>query len=136
MGYYFNRYREIGDPKELPLKSKDAQKLFRDIWRNRDSIMHGHDVDLVEEQIVASRDAIKALSMLWHERPGAGDPLVVEGPFSGVPRPSNPDVWVRRAIARHRSGFPEDAKDAASHALSLDKDNPKIKGLVDYLNGV
>lgn len=130
MGYYFNNYREIGDPSTLPIRKKDATILFKKVWKNRHDIMHGHDLDLNEDQVRDSREAIKSLARLWLERPEANESLIVEGPFSGEPLSQDPETWFQRALTRYHDKHFEDAKKAAEFALLLDKDNEKI---IDFI---
>lgn len=130
---YFSNYYRIADPKKLPLplRKKEAQRLFSIIWGNRDKIMHGHDLDISKANALSARNAVKSLSKLWWNRPNKNTPLITEGPYCGSHPVMDPDIWAKRALRKFREKKYVDAEEAAEFALTIQPDHHLSKKILN-----
>lgn len=136
LNFYFSNYSRIADHKKLPLRKKDAQKLFGTIWENRDKIMHGHDLDISKANALSARNAAKSLIKLWWNRPNKDTPLIVEGPYCGSHPVTDPDIWAKRAVEKFREKKFVDAEEAAGFALRIQPDHHLSKKILNDIAGL
>lgn len=125
IGTYYRRFREIGEPQSLPLRKKDAVKHFNIVWKSRDRLMHGHELDLTLKEVQNAEKASLNLFDLWIHRPHAV-PFSIEGPFadwrpdtrpmSNFP-PRDAQELFERSVNRYHGGHLRDAEEAARFAL-------------------
>lgn len=132
LGSYFRRYREIGDPEELPIRKKEARRYLQAIWEPRDLLLHGHDVDLTHKAVGEALRALTQLLLLWGRRPDAAV-MPIDGPFARGPisatkgmmtfPPRQTEELLNRAESRYRAGNMRDSEEAARFALAVDDGN-------------
>jgi len=141
LGTYFRRYKEIADPRGLPIEKKHALRLLKDVWGPRDLLAHGHELDLNAKEVAAAESAALKLFSLWRQRPNSTD-FDIEGPFVAFESATFPSrdtkEWSRRAAERLKGGHRVDAEEAARFALVCDQDNAEalvILGIVAFESG-
>jgi len=130
LNFYFSNYYKIADPKTIPLRKKEAQKLFSIIWENRDKIMHGHDLDISKANAQSARNAVKSLAKLWWSRPNKNPPLIVEGPYCSSHPVMDPNIWAKRALKKFKEKKFVDAEEAAEFALRIQPDHHLSKKIL------
>lgn len=126
LGRYFGLYKTIADPSTLPLKKSEASRHLETIWRQRDLLLHGHDILLARGEVASAATAFEKLISLWEARP-RGDKILVEGPFVDFGALSfphrSPEAMLRRALNRFHGGHTKDALEAAVFALTVEAGN-------------
>jgi len=130
IGYYYNNYHKIDTPKNLPLKKTEAKRLFDRAWKNRDKIMHGHELRIPPREVAEAGDAARRLSALWFRRPGGPPSPTVEGGFSGHDSPKEAKIWVERAHVLLKNGDIIGAEESATFASLLHRNHDGAKAIL------